>query len=219
MAGNKWYVVFVGREPGIYDNWQVAKAQVDNFPDARYRGFTSKVEATIAYRKATTGEDADDIARIMNGAISNIYDKPHVSYKDFPQIEQTAWAVDASCPGNPGPMEYQCIDLATGKRVFHYGPMQGGTNNIGEFLAIVHALALQYQHGICHTIYSDSVTAMSWVRKRHVNTAIKPTAANAAVFDLIRRAEKWLLEHPVAPSIRKWDTDTWGEIPADFGRK
>ncbi len=219
MAGNKWYVVFVGREPGIYDNWPLAQAQVDNFPGAVYRGFKSKVEATMAYRQATTADDAQDIARILTGAITKITGKPGCSYKDFPQIEQTAWAVDASCPGNPGPMEYQCIDLATGKRVFHYGPVAGGTNNIGEFLAIVHALALQYQRGICHTIYSDSKTAMAWVRKRHANTAIKPNAANTAVLDLIQRAEKWLLEHPIQPSIRKWDTDTWGEIPADFGRK
>ena len=48
----------------------------------------------------------------------------------------SAWAVDAACSGNPGPMEYRGIDLATGAEIFHFGPVHG-TNNIGEFLAIV----------------------------------------------------------------------------------
>ena len=56
------------------------------------------------------------------------------------EVIANAWAVDAACSGNPGPMEYQCIDLQTGAQVFHYGPIHG-TNNIGEFLAIVHARA------------------------------------------------------------------------------
>ena len=64
-----------------------------------------------------------------------------------PDVLANAWAVDAACSGNPGPMEYQCIDLATGAQVFHFGPIHG-TNNIGEFLAIVHALALMEKQGI-----------------------------------------------------------------------
>ena len=109
-----------------------------------------------------------------------------------PEVTADAWAVDAACSGNPGPMEYQAIDLATGARVFHFGPMKG-TNNIGEFLAIVHALALCWQQGLhTKTIYSDSVNAMLWVRKR---------------------------THDFRNPIIKWETQKWGEVPADFGRK
>lgn len=50
-------------------------------------------------------------------------------------------AVDAACSGNPGPMEYQCIDLATGSRVFHFGPVHE-QNKILVSFAIVHALHL-----------------------------------------------------------------------------
>lgn len=85
-----------------------------------------------------------------------------------PEVSANAWAVDAACSGNPGPMEYRCIDLATGEQVFHFGPMQG-TNNIGEFLAIVHALALMNQRGIHDKIvYSDSYNAILWVKKKSV---------------------------------------------------
>lgn len=83
------------------------------------------------------------------------------------EVMANAWAVDAACSGNPGPMEYQCIDLRTGAQVFHYGPLHG-TNNIGEFLAIVHALALMEQRGITDkVIYSDSVNAQLWVKRNN----------------------------------------------------
>ena len=136
-----------------------------------------------------------------------------------PEVKANAWAVDAACSGNPGPMEYQAIDLQTGAQVFHFGPMQG-TNNIGEFLAIVHALALCAKTGQTQLpIYSDSRNAIAWVKQRHCRTKLAPTAANAPIFDLIRRAEAWLHAHTYTNPILKWETEAWGENPADFGRK
>jgi ribonuclease HI len=135
------------------------------------------------------------------------------------EVTADAWAVDAGCSGNPGPMEYQCIDLATGERVFHFGPMKG-TNNIGEFLAIVHALAMLYNRGDSTTaIYSDSRTAQIWVRKRKCGTKLERTEKNARLLDIVLRAEQWLQTHTTQNPIYKWQTDKWGEIPADFGRK
>lgn len=136
-----------------------------------------------------------------------------------PEVSARAWAVDAACSGNPGPMEYQAVDLSTGQQVFHYGPVHG-TNNIGEFLAIVHALALIEQRGIKQmTIYTDSRTALAWLRKRHCNTKLDKTGANAPLFQIIQRAERWLNTHAVTTPVVHWDTKRWGEIPADFGRK
>ena len=115
-------------------------------------------------------------------------------------------------------MEYRCVDLADGKEVFHYGPTFG-TNNIGEFLAIVHALALMKQQGIRRTIYSDSRNAMNWVRGGHCKTRLPMSQKSATVHDLIVRAERWLAANPIDVPILKWQTDEWGEVPADFGRK
>ena len=130
-----------------------------------------------------------------------------------------AWAVDAACSGNPGQMEYQGIDLATGERVFHFGPVFG-TNNIGEFLAIVHALALMEKRGITDKIiYSDSFTAMTWVHKKQCKTKLAHTPETEKLYEIIRRAEQWLRTHPVRTPIKQWETKQWGEIPADFGRK
>lgn len=136
-----------------------------------------------------------------------------------PDVVVSAWAVDAACSGNPGPMEYQGIDLATGQQIFHFGPVHG-TNNIGEFLAIVHALALMERDGITgRTLYSDSYNAILWVRKCKCKTRLERTPRTERLYQMIARAEQWLRTHPVTVPIIQWDTRRWGDIPADFGRK
>lgn len=135
-----------------------------------------------------------------------------------PEVRADAWAVDAACSGNPGPMEYRCIDLATGAQVFHFGPLYG-TNNIGEFLAIVHALALMERQGVRKAIYSDSYNAILWVNKRQCKTKLERTPRTAQLFEIIARAERWLATHTYSTPVMKWETKKWGEVPADFGRK
>lgn len=136
-----------------------------------------------------------------------------------PEVSAQAWAVDAACSGNPGPMEYRCVDLATGAVVFHFGPMHG-TNNIGEFLAIVHALALMERDGIKgKAIYSDSHNAILWVKKKQCKTKLERTQRTEQLYQIIARAENWLRTHRVTTPILKWETQKWGEVPADFGRK
>lgn len=135
------------------------------------------------------------------------------------EVDANAWAVDAGCSGNPGPMEYQCVDLATGALVFHFGPILG-TNNIGEFLAIVHALALMEKQGIRNKkIYSDSYNAILWVKKKQCKTKLERSDKTAQLYHIIARAELWLRTHNITTDIVKWETKQWGEIPADFGRK
>lgn len=129
-----------------------------------------------------------------------------------------ALCVDAACSGNPGPMEYRGVHLPSGKEVFRFGPIQG-TNNIGEFLAIVHALALMQQQNIRIPIYSDSVSGMAWVRNRKAKTTLGRTPQTEQALELVARAEKWLQNNPIQVPVLKWNTEQWGEIPADFGRK
>ena len=133
-------------------------------------------------------------------------------------VDFSAIAVDAGCSGNPGPMEYQGVYLGNEQRLFHFGPIQG-TNNIGEFLAIVHALALIKQNNWNMKVYSDSVSGMAWVRNRKAKTTLVRNEQTAQALDLVARAEKWLRENPMHAEVRKWNTEEWGEIPADFGRK
>ncbi len=152
-------------------------------------------------------------------SLTNPPDDRHDTVLPLPaEVRADAWAVDAACSGNPGQMEYQGIDLATGAQVFHFGPVFG-TNNIGEFLAIVHALALMERQGIQKTIYSDSYNAILWVNKKKCKTTLERTPKTEPLYQIIARAEMWLRTHGVRTPIIKWETQQWGEIPADFGRK
>jgi len=117
-------------------------------------------------------------------------------------------------------MEYRGVATVSGTEIFKMGPFDNGTNNVGEFLALVHALAyLKKLDKEDVKIYSDSRTAMAWVRNKKVKTTLKKTPENEAIFVLMDRALKWLNSNTYKTKILKWDTDTWGEIPADFGRK
>lgn len=218
-AGKKYYVVFAGRNPGVYDDWSDAREQIEGFDGARYKGYGSAAEAAEAYRKAS-GKNDGDLGRFLAGASRRALPKPgEPDYFTNPEVDLDAWAVDASCLGNPGRMEYQGVELMTGRTLFRIGPFDDATNNIGEFLAIVHAMALMANEGKYHNIYSDSVSGMAWARTRKVKTQLKPTPRNAKVFELMARAVTWLNTHQFPAKVMKWQTEKWGEIPADFGRK
>ena len=144
--GGKYYVVWVGVEPGVYDSWEEAQEQVANYPGAKYKSFRYQDEAIAAYRNQSD-ENLDILVSLAER------EKPRiVDYSAFPEIDLTAMAVDASCLGNPGRMEYQGVDVATGEKIFRIGPFDDATNNIGEYLALVHALALTHKQGIARTI-------------------------------------------------------------------
>lgn len=208
----KWYVVWQGTEPGICDSWAECELRVKGFPGARYKAFATQEEAVEAFRN-DPGE-MEFLRAITRGP------NEAINYDAIPDIVHDSIAVDGACSGNPGVMEYRGVDVPTGAELFRKGPFADATNNIGEFLAIVHALALFYQQGNDHTaIYSDSRTAMAWVRARKCRTKLARTDANAHLFEIIGRAERWLETHTWSNAILKWNTSEWGEIPADFGRK
>ncbi|MDE6310309.1 MAG: ribonuclease H family protein [Muribaculaceae bacterium] len=210
----KYYVVWAGRATGVFDTWEETRAQIEGFPGAKYRSFPSQEEAVSAFRGRP--EEHLSLARGMAEAQK----KEVVNYDAIPEIRLNAIAVDGACACNPGPMEYRGVLVGTGQEVFHIGPMEGGTNNIAEYLAIIHCAALLHKsHDYTTPIYTDSRTALAWIRKRASNTTITPTAKNARVREVLARANAWIKANDIRNPLLKWDTDAWGEIPADFGRK
>ncbi len=209
----KYYVVWEGRSPGIYDNWDDAKEQIDGFPGARFKAFRDLEDATAAFRG--NPEDHLKIYRGLGARPVKV-----INYDAFPQIHLNAIAVDAACSKNPGPVEYQGVMVGTGQQVFHVGPLAGGSNNIGEYLAIIHAAALFAKTGDTTTpIYTDSRTALSWIRNKRSKTSIVRNAENERLMHILDRANAWIATHNIPNPILKWETEQWGEIPADFGRK
>lgn len=211
----KFYVVWEGHSPGVFRSWDECQKQIVGFSNARYKSFDSLAKAEQAF-----GESAD--AHWGKGGGKKKSATPSAKTLEELQalgVELDAICVDAACKGNPGPLEYQGVELETNIHLFHMGPYAEGTVNIGEFLAIVHALALLKPKRPDQTIYSDSRIGMSWVKQAKCKTKLPQTVANKRLFEHVRRAEKWLRENGVSNPILKWETSKWGEIPADFGRK
>ena len=203
----KYYVVWDGHQPGIYESWTDCQLQVKGYPNARYKAFKSKAEAQEAY-----GDDFRD--HMSKGGKKPL---SPTSLESF-DIVWDSIAVDAACSGNPGKMEYQGVDTKTGYQFFHHAsPL--GTNNIGEFLALVHALAYLKKEGKNIPVYTDSRNAIKWIQNKKCKTTLKRGPSTQKLFELITRAEQWLEKNTFTTKILKWDTKNWGEIPADFGRK
>ncbi|MBL7814863.1 MAG: viroplasmin family protein [Saprospiraceae bacterium] len=211
----KYYVVWAGVKPGIYPDWNDAKAQIEGFTGAKYKSFESRDEAEKAFRESHV-----KYYNYTNKTTPSVPTSLKANLHSKQSIIQDSICVDAACSGNPGLMEYRGVYTKTREQIFHQGPFRQGTNNIGEFLALVHGLAFLKREGK-HTmpIYSDSRTAIAWVRNKKAKTELKETPANEAIFDLIERAETWLKNNTYSNPITKWETEIWGEIPADFGRK
>ncbi len=206
----KFYVVWYGNPAGIFSSWEECKRSIAGVKGAQYMSFPSFAEAKLAYNK----EYIDYKGKNTKNKVLTKEELAKIGDPDLYSI-----SVDAASSGNPGKMEYRGVDTQTHKQLFHQGPFLQGTNNVGEFLAIVHGLAFLQQQGSDRLIYTDSRIAMGWVKKKKCNTKLKQTSKNKKLFELIARAETWLKNNSYTTKIVKWETKAWGEIPADFGRK
>ena len=211
MTKKKFYVVWNGRKKGVFTSWKVCKKQIDGFENAQYKSFANIEEAEIAFRKSFHNYKGKNTKKpSISSAEKTMYGKPILE----------SISVDAACSGNPGQLAYRGVLTHNKKQLFIKGPFKRGTNNIGEFLALVHGIALlKSKNKENIPIYSDSKIAINWVKKKQCKTNIVFDSSNKDVLDLIKRAEKWLKENTFKNPILKWETKVWGEIPADFGRK
>ncbi len=207
----KYYTVWKGHQTGVFESWNVCKKQIKDYQGAQYKAF----DTLQAAKAALEGNYFDYIGK-------NKASKSELSPEQLQKIglpNYNSIAVDAASSGNPGIMEYRGVDTKTKKQLFIQGPFEQGTNNIGEFLALVHGLALLKNNKSDRIIYTDSRTAMSWVKKKKCNTKLERNLKNKPIFDLVDRAIQWLNNNSYTTVIVKWETKAWGEIPADFGRK
>lgn len=205
MAERKYYVVWKGRRTGVFNTWAECEAQVKGYAGAQFKGFSSRREAEHALAQ---GSELSKAGSRSSQRWLFAVEKPVL-----PSI-----AVDAACSGSPGPLEYQGVETESGKRLFAEGPFADGTNNVGEFLAIVEAMQWLESNGRQWPIYSDSENAIGWARRKKCNTQLARLPSNRDLFRRIAAAEE-ALHHLPAFRVLKWDTRAWGEIPADYGRK
>lgn len=210
MAKQKFYVVWKGLIPGIYESWNECNVQIKGFPGAEYKSFKTRAAAEQAFRSEASEFIGKDIfeTELTEEQLKLIGDP----------IEDSI-AVDAAWNTKTGVLEYRGVHIKSGKEIFNQGPFEDGTINIGEFLALVHALAHCKKNNLQLPIYSDSRNAIGWVKDKEARTNHEPNDKNKPLFDMIARALKWLKENEITNEILKWETRAWGENPADFGRK
>jgi len=201
----KFYVVWVGYKPGVYSSWDDCRKQVEGFQGAKFKAFSSKQEAVQALDSGPENFKEQKLEKNFDSLVN-------------PPLIQSI-CVDAACSGNPGKMEYRGVFTATGTEIFKSKVYDLGTNNIGEFLAIVHGLAWQKKNKTNYLIYSDSRNAINWVKEGKAKTKLAYNDQTKELFAVIKRAEDWLKNNDFRVAVLKWETEQWGEIPADFGRK
>lgn len=207
---SKYYVVWNGKETGIFSSWKECEKRVKGYPGALYKGFPDEASAREAfllpaYEIIASGKERKPKSQIVSDPLH----QPVI-----PSI-----CVDAACSGNPGVMEYRGVETSSGNVLFYAGPFPLGTNNIGEFLAIVHALALMKKKQMDLPVYTDSAIALKWIQNGKAMTRLPEVKKSRELFEILRRAEDWLASNTYENPLFKWDTKAWGEIPADFGRK
>jgi len=199
----KWYVVWVGRNPGIYSTWAECEKQVKGFFGAKFKSYPSRKIAALALNKPPLWEPDPDSVKKTNRFV------PQGAYL----------CVDAACSGSPGPVEWRVVILPENETVLRKGPFLNGSNNIGEFLALVDAIRYRAEKHLQMPIYTDSVTALAWLRAKKCKTTLPIRETNIKLFELIQQAESMLRTLESPHEVLKWDTEQWGEIPADYGRK
>lgn len=207
---SKFYVVWEGREKGIFETWDECYTQIFEFPKAVYKSFKTRQLAEQAFRSSSKEFIGKDIFETELSA---------EQLKLIGSPIQESISVDGAWNTTSGVVEYQGVYTKTGEALFKMGPFNDGTNNIVEFLGIVHALAYCKQNNLNLPIYSDSRNAIGWVRDKEARTNHGRNNNNKKLFNLIDRAIKWLKENDFKNKILKWETKAWGENPADFGRK
>ncbi len=209
MGKQKYYVVWEGTKTGIFKSWKECETSVKGYVGAKFKSFNNVEFAKLAYEIGPTANIWDKITERQYQALGKKINLPVLN----------SLSVDAACSGNPGVMEYRGVYTRTSTLIFAQGPFEEATVNLGEFLAIVHGLAQLGKSREHMPIYTDSRTAMKWINDKKVNTKLERSANNKKVFGYVDRALVWLKSHTYTNQIFKWDTENWGEIPADFGRK
>ena len=210
MSKKKFYVVWNGRTIGVFHDWLSCEEQVKGYPEAMYKSFETLLQAEEAFFNEYENYIGIDTQ------------KPKLSPEVLERIGKptvNSICVDAAFNGATKIMEYRGIDYTEKKQVFLKGPYESATNNIGEFLAIVHALAWMQNKKDTRPIYSDSITAIAWVKRKKINSKLVFSEDETTIGNLVLRAELWLQNNAYANAILKWETQAWGENPADFGRK
>lgn len=207
-----FYGVWSGKQTGVFETWAECSAQVSGFKGAQYRKITANTlaDAQKVFEQESYQEGVKAKTETASTAVKPVQKGPDIAF---------ALTVDGA--DNSVESEYQAVWYPSREPAFKSKVFKGGTNNIAEFLGLVHAIRYLHETKKGTVIYTDSMTALAWVRNKRANTTAGQTGRlTEELKHLIGEAEAYLLTNGIGDiELHKWDTKQWGEIPADFGRK
>lgn len=157
MPPKKFYVVWVGQQPGIYPTWAEAEKQVKGFPAAKYKSFPSKKLAEEAF--SSGAKCTPKTKKIVNTQAT--FETPKSDVDIY---------CDGACDPNPGKAGTGIATYKKGKldQLWYglYNP--SGTNNTAELLGLHHSLLKAKaiaESGDSVTIHCDSKYAIDCITK------------------------------------------------------
>lgn len=168
MAGKKkYYAVYKGRKPGIYNNWPEAKSQIDGFNGAVYKGFVTYDEAAGWMKKPVIRKNPAKGALPENHGASG-----------KPKPGEVTVYTDGGSLGNPGPGGYGAVIMYEGKIIELSGGFRLTTNNRMELTGAIVALQNLPVKEKPVTLYTDSSYVVNgitkgWAKKWRANNWIK----------------------------------------------
>lgn len=133
--------------------------------------------------------------------------------------------VNCKCEDNPGIAKFQLYDLNL-KKVLTVSDNFYCSNDLTEFLGLVNSIYYCFHNNHEH-LFSNSETAISWIRKKKYRSNLIRTKETEITWDKINKALKWLktLEYTDKsgsfrdPStkkivyVHKWLESEWGKSP------
>lgn len=163
---NKYYVVWVGRQTGIFTDWPSAQQSVDGFAGARYKSFTSRADAEQAFREGSKSvayprRTTSSSKTANNTSVSRVADEE--------VLVDVRIYCDGACEPNPG-------EAGSGVVVYRQGQLAelwygmytpNGTNNTAELNALHQALLMaqrEIEKGNSVEVLSDSMYSLNCIR-------------------------------------------------------
>ena len=161
----KFYVVWSGRQTGVFTDWATVQRSVEKFPGARFKSFPTRAEAEEAFRRVG-GESTSAETPIRRDAATAASKR---------RATHTAHAFDVSiycdgaCEPNPGNAGSGIVVYRAGKLAeLWYGLYSPrGTNNTAELNALCHALRMaeaEIKNGNTVEVCSDSAYSINCIR-------------------------------------------------------
>jgi ribonuclease HI len=166
----KFYVVWSGRQTGIFSDWATTQKAVDGYAGARFMSFPTRAEAEQAFARGSHSTIPAKSASRQKTRTSDVERSAKHSAHQF----NVSIYCDGACEPNPGNAGSGIVVYRAGKLAQLwfglYNPR--GTNNTAELNALYHALRMaeaEIKDGYTVEVCSDSAYSINCIRSWAAN--------------------------------------------------